>query len=239
MSSRKDPVQGGFTLMELLVSLTIMSLLAVAIHYGFRIGLRAWERGDQRVSRLSALNTAADLLNRQLASMVPYYSRQNIDETPYELLVYQGTDVGIRFVSTFSADGRGSAGLRLVEYLSIPEEGGTTYSFLINETPFQDDESLGATLVSRLEKKEDGSVLPEFLPIQPTKTSIHLLEGLESVKFAYFEIPKKARASFDSSFRPRGSYLPAAVELKFHWKETEISAQRNLSVYVPIRTSSS
>src|SRR5437867_5933344 len=91
----------GFTLMELLVSMTLIGLLAVAIHFGFRIGTNAWTKGDDGLQRVRTTQATFDLLTRQLGSMVPYYSQQKIQATTVDVLVYQGTEKGMRFVTTF------------------------------------------------------------------------------------------------------------------------------------------
>src|SRR5215471_15147546 len=110
------PVEVGFTLLELLVSMTLMGLLAVAIHMGFRIGTNAWAKADSRLETLRASQFSLDLLSRQIGSMVPYYSQQKINDAPVEVLLFQGVPKAMRFVTDFSAESRGAGGLRLVEY---------------------------------------------------------------------------------------------------------------------------
>jgi len=39
----------GFTLLELLISLTILSLVTVLIFGAFRMGIRAWEKGERNI----------------------------------------------------------------------------------------------------------------------------------------------------------------------------------------------
>src|SRR5215471_1425892 len=97
------PVEVGFTLMELLVSMSLMGLLAVAILVGFRIGTNAWAKGDTRLDTIRARQFSLDLLNRQIGAMVPYYSKQKIGEAPVDVLLFQGLERALRFVSSFSA----------------------------------------------------------------------------------------------------------------------------------------
>ena len=70
-------LNSGFTLMELLVSMTIVGFLALAILFGFRIGTNAWAKGETGMERIRTTQATFDLLNRQLGSVVDYVSKQN------------------------------------------------------------------------------------------------------------------------------------------------------------------
>jgi general secretion pathway protein J len=57
----------GFTLVELLVGLTLMALVSVILFGGMRFGLRAWETGGGRAERAMGIEMVQSLLRRQLA----------------------------------------------------------------------------------------------------------------------------------------------------------------------------
>jgi general secretion pathway protein J len=54
--------EAGFTLVELLVALSVLGLLAVAITGGIDFGRRAWERSDQVASRFESEQLTLDAL---------------------------------------------------------------------------------------------------------------------------------------------------------------------------------
>src|SRR5687767_12891152 len=87
----RDRHDGGFTLMELLVSITLMGLIAVAIHSGFRLTLNSWERSEKALQRQRTLHFVLDLISRQVGSIVPYYSRQHLDGAPVDVLLFHGS----------------------------------------------------------------------------------------------------------------------------------------------------
>jgi prepilin-type N-terminal cleavage/methylation domain-containing protein len=109
-------LNSGFTLIELLVSMTIVGFLMLAILFGFRIGTNAWAKGETGMERIRTTQATFDLLNRQLGSMVEYISQQRVKDSPVKVLVFQGSESGVRFVTTFSSQSRGSGGFHLVEY---------------------------------------------------------------------------------------------------------------------------
>lgn len=67
--------EGGFTLFEVLVALTLMSLLVVALFGGFRAGLRAWQVMDGHVARTEEPRQLSGLMYRHLSQLVPVMLR--------------------------------------------------------------------------------------------------------------------------------------------------------------------
>lgn len=56
----------GFTLVELLIGLTLMALISIILFGGMRFGMRAWETGGERVERTTRIELVQNLLRRQL-----------------------------------------------------------------------------------------------------------------------------------------------------------------------------
>jgi prepilin-type N-terminal cleavage/methylation domain-containing protein len=57
---------GGFTLIEVLVSLTIMALITGIAFAGLRVGIDSWQRGTRRIQELDRRVSVERLLGRQL-----------------------------------------------------------------------------------------------------------------------------------------------------------------------------
>jgi len=68
---RTTPVEAGFTLLELLVAVTLLGLLFVMLAGGLRLGVAAWEKGGDTVARTSALQTAQRFLRSEIEQMRP------------------------------------------------------------------------------------------------------------------------------------------------------------------------
>jgi len=65
-----DP-EAGFTLIELIVALTIMGLLSLALFGGLRFGARSWERGTAHADGAEATLLAQNLLRRAISNAYP------------------------------------------------------------------------------------------------------------------------------------------------------------------------
>jgi general secretion pathway protein J len=75
-SSRLGPSlrQAGFTLVELLISLTLLAVIVSFIPGALRIGQRVWEK-DDAIERRAALSTFRRYVEQRLAEAMPVHSR--------------------------------------------------------------------------------------------------------------------------------------------------------------------
>lgn len=83
----------GFTLLELLISMTILSLITLLVLGAFRMGIRAWERGERDIDAHQRERIVLDLITRQIAS-IPVDTVQGI-----EGLALKGDRKSLAFVS--------------------------------------------------------------------------------------------------------------------------------------------
>jgi prepilin-type N-terminal cleavage/methylation domain-containing protein len=255
----------GFTLMEVLVSITLMSVLSVAVHYGYRIGLDSWSRAEKSMEKERKVQSVLDLMSRQLGSMVPYYSRQPLDGAPVDVLLFNGTSQGVRFVSTFSAGARNAGGLRLVEYfVDNTSDGGV--SLLMNDRLLPEATILGQTVIRGVSRGEGNSVVAEFEGFSPRPDSEILVQDLSSVQFRFPRRPKreegeaaesvasdevglmlpgdlgflmraaKQRSGVSAATNKKES-LPLGVELRLKWQRSGILNAEELCVSVPVQAS--
>ena len=65
-ASRRGTSERGFTLIELIVALTLVGLISVALLGGLRFGTRAWEAGDAHAERIGETEAVHGLLHRLL-----------------------------------------------------------------------------------------------------------------------------------------------------------------------------
>lgn len=66
------PRDGGFTLIEMLMALSIGAALLVVLFGGVRAGLAAWGRGEARAVALEHSRSLAQMLGRAVAGAYPY-----------------------------------------------------------------------------------------------------------------------------------------------------------------------
>jgi general secretion pathway protein J len=111
----------GFTLLELLVALSLLSMMVAALVGGLRLGARAWESG-----RVSASLDEADIAMRALASQIEHafpVSVRRVNGPP--VMAFDGRAESCRFVA-LSEGGAQWGGLITMEIGSDGEGRRTT-----------------------------------------------------------------------------------------------------------------
>ncbi len=117
---RKFSISSGFTLLELLIALTIMGLIVVVVFGAFRIGVRAWEKGEKDVETHQRQRVVLNLIKRQLASIF-VHKVGNGSRRPFFL---KGDKKSMEFLSNTSIMPGNQSGLVYARYVVKPEDEG-------------------------------------------------------------------------------------------------------------------
>jgi general secretion pathway protein J len=149
----------GFTLLEVLVAITIFSLVIAVLYAGYRLGMRSWESGERTQAAVSELRLAGSFIRRHAAEAFPLA----ISESRAWRLWFQGEPERLVFITAMPA------------YLG---QGG-----MYEMTLQVDDTEEGATLtVSRRLLHPDAETGRPGIDDRPRP----LVEGLESATFDFF-----------------------------------------------------
>lgn len=69
---RKYNAQRGFTLLELLIALTLLGLILVLLFGGLRLSVRSWDSVQKQVDTLNSVRSVEGFLRRELERVYPY-----------------------------------------------------------------------------------------------------------------------------------------------------------------------
>lgn len=89
--------QRGFTLVEVVIALTIVATLLVVMFGSLRVGLAAWQRGDERAEVLDRARSITQIVTRTLGAAHPYMTAAQRGEAPR--LLFEGTPDRVAFVT--------------------------------------------------------------------------------------------------------------------------------------------
>jgi general secretion pathway protein J len=103
----------GFTLLELIIAITILSLITLIIGSGFRIGIGAWEKGDKETGEIQRLRVLSSMLSQQIMSAYPYKMKFGDRDGP--AVIFTGEPHSLMFVTTLADQSYG--GFKWVKYL--------------------------------------------------------------------------------------------------------------------------
>ena len=104
--------------MELTVSITILTLVVLIIGSAFRIGMKAWDRGENETVWTQRFRVLTGLMSQQLKSAYPYV--MDIDDD--KVVLFKGEEDSLLFV-TATAD-KSFGGFKWVRY---SHKEGTLY----------------------------------------------------------------------------------------------------------------
>ncbi len=149
----------GFTLLEVLVAITVFSLVIAVLYAGYGLGIRSWESGERTQTAVSALRLGGSFVRRHAAQAFPLA----VSSGNAWRLWFEGEPQRLVFVTSMPA------------YLG---QGG-----MYEMTLSVDEQDDGATLmVSRR------LLHPDAEPGRPgvDDQARPLVEDLENAQFAYF-----------------------------------------------------
>jgi len=156
-------VSSGFTLIEVIVTLTILGFIILMVSGTFRLGLSSWEKGDAIKEDYQKIRMTSQLVSRQLKSLVPYKIKTEKAEGNY--IAFDGKAHSLRFVSALAIHSKRPEGFVYVVY-QFKDEGEKKGHLVLyeqralNKDFFED------------ELKEDSAVT--------------LFGGISQVRFEYF-----------------------------------------------------
>ncbi len=142
-TARSTRSQAGFTLLEVIVAVTLVVMMAVAIWGVFRISIRSWSRGAELIDANQRHRSILNMVRKQLASA--YGMVRPIEQPQAGMplgntsLIFSGTENSLIFLSPSSLRFQDSPGLTLVSY-EVSQDDRGNYYFEIQ--PIKTDELL-------------------------------------------------------------------------------------------------
>lgn len=109
----------GFTLLELLVGLTLLTILALVLYSAFWLGMRSWQAAAARHQETEDLRVVVNFLQSYLSKAYPLLRREDNKQR----LQFEGDEHRLRFV-TDMAPHLGIAGLYTVVLELVENRGG-------------------------------------------------------------------------------------------------------------------
>jgi general secretion pathway protein J len=182
----------GFTLVELLLALTLMSMLLALAYGGLRASTRAADRGQAILEDSSRIRMAHQFVRRQLNQVAPLVFAQNEDGS--ERTVFVGEPDRIRFVAPMPG------------YLGFG--GPQVQELAIVEGP----DGLELVLSHALLQGFDEQYLYERLPIL-------LLEDIRAARFSFLGRDEDGELTGWMTLWADGNVLPESISLEIEFTE--------------------
>lgn len=154
----------GFTLLEMLVGLTLLGILLILVYSALNLGLRAWDAGDRQVSEASHQRIVQTFLRRELGQVFPVRWR-GIAESK---IAFEGGKHEIKFVTALNLG-------------ASTREGGLQWGHLY----LADDDRDGVRRRSLFLKREVFDLLAKDWAGLDAAKPTRLIEGVKEMQIAY------------------------------------------------------
>ncbi len=207
--------QRGVTLIELLVAITLLTLLSAGMLFAMQIGLSTMGRTNKYFASARRVLSVDRIITKQIAGFVPTpgFCRPNPETQGLaRVMFFQGDAQTMRFISTYSLHEAARGLPRILEFQVIPGELGEGVRLVVNETLYTGPFSTVPFCAGIGPDPQTGTVLPRWNPVVISSNSFVLADKLASCQFRYLEsMPDEVPDVWHSRW-PR-EFNPAAVRI--------------------------
>lgn len=124
----------GFTLIEVLIAMTLLSVMMALLFGAMKICADSWEKGESKVADVSEVAAVYNFFQRHLTAVVPLSDSLTSDVNFGESFAFQGEAHKLQFLSSFPASA-GQTGLQLIT-LQAEQDGDKGEKIIVSLTPF-------------------------------------------------------------------------------------------------------
>jgi prepilin-type N-terminal cleavage/methylation domain-containing protein len=231
MTARRE---AGVTLIEVLIAVTLLSVLSIAMVIAMRVGLTAFSKTDSRLMDNRRVAGAQRVLLEEIEGMVPVVTKCGAGPAATgRYSFFQGEEQAMRLVSTFSLQQGWRGQPQILEFTVIPGDQGRGERLVVNEIPYTGALSAGRFCLGPAPDPMTGLPGLRFAPIETGPHSFVLADKLESCRFSYFY---PARDGEPPAWRPRwsGTNWPMGVRVEMAPLETDPGRVQPIAVTAPI-----
>ena len=224
--------RAGVTLIELLIAISLVSLLSVGVLMAMRVGLNAMETVNDRLLGNRRTAGTQRIIEQQIASLmvVSTSCRANPDAVSPKMPFFQGEPASMRFVSSYSLQEASRGYPRILEFQVIPGENNIGVRLVVNERLYSGPLSAGVLCFG----PGPPGMGPRFQPIEINPQSFVLADRLARCSFEYLMIaPERNLTAWIPVWVGRG--LPSAIRVVMASLEPGPSRLPVLTLTVPVR----
>lgn len=232
------PSERGVTLMEVLISVTLLSLLSVGMLFALRVGLNAMGKTNDHVIGSRRVLGVDRVVTEQIAGFVPTTGlcSPNPESPPAKFAFFQGDPQTMRFVSTYSLQEAARGYPRMLEFQVIPGANGEGVRLVVNETLYTGPLGTGQRCGGIAPDPATGTPSVLWRPVIAGAGSFVLADKLARCQFSYEEqreLPEPDRWMAHWPY----DFTPAAVRIDWAPLAPDASRLQLAPVTAPFRVS--
>jgi hypothetical protein len=185
--SGKIHTEAGVTLIEILIAVSLLSLLSIGMLTAMRLGFSTMDKTDTRLVKNRRVSNTRGVIENEIDGFI--YSVANYRPAPNEMrqVSFLQTEAqSMRFVTSYSLDEGWRGRLRIAEIQVMPGEKNEGVRLIVNETPYTGPDQAGQEILG-IEQNPMGPPIIHFAPIVPGSQSFVLADRLAYCRFSWLE----------------------------------------------------
>lgn len=98
--------QKGFTLIEVLIAMTLLSVMVVLLFGSMKICADSWQKGEDKITQVNEIAVVYQFFHHHLSTAKPYWD--DFTDKENKVFSFQGDSQKLQFVSSFPASAKKS-----------------------------------------------------------------------------------------------------------------------------------
>ncbi len=99
----KSPDSRGFTLIEVLIALSLLSVMMLMLFAGLRIAAKSWDKGENKLVQVTNMTSVHNFFHNQLAASLPLWDDFTNKRKQFS---FQGNPTSLQFVASLPASSK-------------------------------------------------------------------------------------------------------------------------------------
>ena len=213
---RRFGSEQGFSLIEMIVAITLVAMMAVGLWAVLRISISSWSRGSEYIDATQRHRSILGLVKKQMASIYGVVAPVDLLSGGAVYPIFAGAATSVQFISLSSMHFQENPGLTMVSYDVVQDRG--VYSLVEREELYL---GMPAGQESLLDRKD--------------QSVTRIFENLDNLTFEYFDPGASDRASgWVREWDAREvKSLPAAISMTMVFRDSK-GGLLNRQIVIPV-----
>jgi general secretion pathway protein J len=184
----KRTSESGVTLIEILIAVSLLSLLSVGMLVAMRLGFTTMDKTDSRLVRNRRVSNTSKIVENEIDGFIAATAAYHPQPGNTYLIPFLQTEAQtMRFVTSYSLDQAWRGGPRIAVMQVIPGENNRGVRLIVNEAPYTGPEGTGQQILGIEQDPASGAQIVRFVPVAPGPDSFVLADKLAYCRFSYLQ----------------------------------------------------
>jgi len=183
--------QSGVTLIEVLIAVSLLSLLSVGMLVAMRLGFNTMDKTDARLVRNRRVSNTSRIIENEIngfiSTMAAYHPQPNQPNNTNLVPFFQIEPQVMRFVTSYSLDDAWRGRLQIAVLQVIPGDANRGVRLILNEIPYTGQEQAGQQIEAIEPDPATGLPIVHYVPVAPGPQSFVLADRLAYCRFSWLE----------------------------------------------------